>query len=72
MGKEPENVVTDRGIGMVGAMRNITAKGIFHGEALWDTFHTLKTYRFKHKVLKAHMRKMIREKCQFEFHKMYL
>jgi hypothetical protein len=48
---------------MVGAMRNITIKGIFHGQALWDTFHTLKTYRFKHKVLKAHMRKMIREKC---------
>jgi hypothetical protein len=57
---------------MLSGMREIKRKGVYHGESFWDTFHVLKTYKFRNKALKSHMRMMIREKCKYQFHKMYL
>jgi hypothetical protein len=60
MGKEPESIVTDQAWGMLAGVKEIKKKGVYHGEAFWDTFHVLKTYKFRNKVLKNHMRMMIR------------
>lgn len=72
MGKEPKSIVTDQSWGMLSGMKEIKRKGVYHGESFWDTFHVLKTYKFRNKILKSHMRMMIREKCKYQFHKMYL
>lgn len=57
---------------MLSGIKRLQAKGIFEGGSYWDTFHVLKSYRFKTDELRRGIRHMVREKCPYKFQKMYL
>lgn len=65
MQKEPDSIVTDQSLGMLAGMKRIKQNGVYRRHSFWDTFHVLKTYKFRNKELKSHMRKMIRVKCKY-------
>lgn len=59
-------------MGILAGLKRIKENGVFKGNTFWDTFHVLRNYRFRNRELKSHIRKMVRVKCKYEFHKMYL
>lgn len=60
MGDQPHCIVTDQSPGIIWGLRKLQQNGSFKGEALWDTFHTLKNYKMANPPLKQKMRLMIR------------
>lgn len=64
--------MTDEAVGMLSGIKRLQEKGIFNGASYWDTFHALKSYRFKTDDLRRGIRHMVREKCPYKFQRMYL
>ena len=60
-GRSPDSFVTDQAPCMIAAGKRLKEEGYIATDSLLDTFHILRTYRFKNQKLKRLMRTMIRE-----------